>query len=102
MYRDGLAVLMHTIPPSRRSSYETKTSMRASFETSDAPCERVVSSAMHAVQWHCQRSDVEAELSRAKARQKWHKQRPPLSSVIGPMRFQSGLRCCYWYLQHRK
>ena len=55
--------------------------MRASFETSDAPYERVVSSAMHAVQWHCQRSDVEAELSRAKARQKWHKQRPPRSSV---------------------
>ena len=55
--------------------------MRTSFETSDAPYERVVSSAMHAVQWHCQRSDVEAELSRAKARQKWHKQRPPRSSV---------------------
>ena len=58
--------------------------MRASFETSDAPYERVVSSAMHAVQWHCQRSDVEAELSRAKARQKWHKQRPPRSSVSQP------------------
>ena len=42
--------------------------MRASFETSDAPYERVVSSAMHAVQWHCQHSDVEAELSRAKPR----------------------------------
>ena len=24
MYRDALAVLMHTIPPSRRSSYETE------------------------------------------------------------------------------
>ena len=55
--------------------------MRASFETSDAPYARVVSSAMHAVQWHCQRSDVEAELSRAKRGQKWHKQRPPRSSV---------------------
>ena len=30
---------------------------------------------------HCQRSDVEAELSRAKARQKWHKQASPRSSV---------------------
>ena len=56
--------------------------MRASFETLGAPYERFVSSAMHAVQWHCQRSDVEAELSRAKARQKWHKQRPPPSSVL--------------------
>ena len=70
MYRDTLAVLMHTIPRLSAQATRRKTSMRASFETSDAPYERVVSSAMHAVQWHCQRSDVEAELSRAKARQK--------------------------------
>ena len=56
--------------------------MRASFETSDAPYERVVSSAMHAVQWHCQRSDVEAgAFASESASAKWHN--PPPSSVLG-------------------
>ena len=76
--------------------------MRASFETSDTPYERVVSSAMHAVQWHCQRSDVEAELSRAKARQKWHKQRPPRSSVLDAAMCVWRVVCSNLRLTHMK
>jgi hypothetical protein len=67
--------------------------MRTSCETSDACCERVVSSAMRGVQRFCHRSDVEAELSRATASELWQKsESPPAKQRVLARRSDSEVR----------